>query len=114
MMNKDEKALELLNLVHGVQTGADGERLRRWAEAFDAWLDQREAQFNPKLRKASKRAWRSFLSFVGKVPWEVDEGDGLAWTKYLQEQGRTKITIGHKLTKLSKFFDHCIEKEKWF
>ncbi len=47
MMRKDKQAIELLNLVNGDQTGAAGERLMRWAEAFDAWLDQREAQYTP-------------------------------------------------------------------
>ncbi|MCK4898094.1 MAG: hypothetical protein KAS38_04925, partial [Anaerolineales bacterium] len=74
---------ELIRLIFGDQANSMAslvsERLSRWAEAFDTWLDEREHLKNRNMRRIAHCAWRDFLTFNKKAPWETDEADVLEW-----------------------------------
>ncbi len=76
----DEKKLSielarLLNRDLGEGEALQRERMRRWAQAFDAWLAERETRFSPKVGRESYNAWKDFLAFTGKAPWETQTED---------------------------------------
>ena len=76
-MEEKNKAPLLLEFLFGesaetAQRGAS-ERLMRWAEAFDEWLEIRRTRFSPNVGEDSHRAWAEFLAFTRKAPWEIRE-----------------------------------------
>jgi integrase len=105
---------ELVRMMFGEQAYAMqatvGERLLRWAEAFEAWLAEREANFGRSTRSMAQVGWREFLAFLGKPPWEVTERDVLAWEHKLEGRQLRPSTINQRITALSKFYDFCAER----
>jgi integrase len=110
-MESSKEIPELLRLMFGEQAYAmratAGERLMRWAEAFEAWLAEREANFGRSTRSMAQVGWREFLAFQGKAPWEVEERDVLAWERELEGRQLRPSTINQRITALSKFYDFC-------
>ncbi len=105
---------ELIRLIFGDQANSMAslvsERLTRWAEAFDTWLDEREHLKNRNMRRIAHCAWRDFLTFNKKAPWETDEADVLEWVEALVERGLRPSTINQRLTALTKFYLYCQEQ----
>lgn len=96
-MAGDEQDLELLKLLR-LRAGAPVDaRTRRWAEAFEAWLEERRRTVKHATISDSYRAWREFLAVSGKGPWEVKREDVEAYTGCLEERGLSPSTIGHRL-----------------
>lgn len=54
----------------------DDELRRRWQVTAQAWLDNLRSD---RTRQAYLDAWRLFLPFVGKEPWQVERADVIAW-----------------------------------
>ena len=84
---------ELVRLLYGDE--AEGaiqpdERLRRWAEAFDAWLDERSTGFSLNVGEDSYTAWKEFLAFTRKAQWNIQVEDVEA---YIGAEGG-RITSG--------------------
>lgn len=104
---------ELIVLLFGPQavsmTSLVSDRLATWADAFDAWLDQRERAHNRNIRSISHCAWRDLLSFKPKAPWEITEADLLEWIDVLVERGLRPSTINQRLTALTSFYRYCQE-----
>jgi integrase len=113
-MGSGKELPELVRMMFGEQAYAmqatAGERLLRWAEAFEAWLAEREANFGRSTRSAAQVGWREFLAFQGKPPWEVEERDVLAWEKELEGKRLRPSSINQRITALSKFYDFCAEQ----
>jgi integrase len=113
-MGSGKEIPELMRLMFGEQAytmqATAGERLLRWAEAFEAWLGEREANFGRSTRSMAQVSWREFLAFQGKPPWEVKEQDVLAWEHKLEGQQLRPSTINQRITALSKFYDFCAER----
>jgi integrase len=113
-MGSGNEVPELMRMMFGEQAYAmqatAGERLLRWAEAFEAWLAEREANFGRSTRSMAEVGWREFLAFLSKPPWEVKERDVLAWEHKLEEQQLRPSTINQRITALSKFYDFCAER----
>ena len=105
---------ELIRLLFGHQansmTSLVSDRLTRWAEAFDIWLDERERSSNRSIRSISHCAWRDLLTFKKKAPWEMQEADVLEWVDALVDRGLRPSTINQRLTALTKFYLYCQEK----
>jgi hypothetical protein len=91
------------------QRGAS-ERLMRWAEAFDEWLEARRTRFSPNVGEDSHRAWAEFLALTRKVPWDVQVEDVQAYIEALEGKGLRAGTIQGRLTGLKKFYEHCQEQ----
>jgi site-specific recombinase XerD len=103
---------ELIRLLFGDEAEEalnPDERLRRWAEAFDAWLEERRTQFSPNVGPDSHKAWAEFLAFTRKAPWEVRVEDVEAYIEALEGKGLQAGTIQKRLTGLKKFFKYCQE-----
>jgi site-specific recombinase XerD len=113
-MGSAKEIPELVRMMFGEQAYAmqatAGERLLRWAEAFEAWLAEREANFGRSTRSMAQVGWREFLTYLGKPPWEVKERDVLAWEHQLEGQQLRPSTINQRITALSKFYDFCAER----
>ena len=69
------------------------ERLWRWAEAFETWLEERYSQFSRNVGKQSHLAWREFLQFSQKYPWEVGVEEVEDYIEMLQGRGLSPATI---------------------
>ena len=96
----------------GVRFEADGEiqpgdKLRRWAEAFDAWLEVRRTRFSPNVGKDSYLAWKEFLAFTRKTPWDIQVEEVEAYIAALKGKGLRAGTIQQPMTELKKFYEHC-------
>ncbi len=70
--NKVPMLLEFLfgEVAETAQRGSS-ERLIRWAEAFDDWLEVRRTRFGSNIGKDSHRAWAEFLAFTRKAPRDI-------------------------------------------
>jgi integrase len=119
-MESSKEIPELMRMMFGEQAypmrATAGERLMCWAEAFEAWLAEREANFGRSTRSMAQVGWREFLAFNAKPPWEVEERDVLAWERELEGRQLRPSSINQRITALSKFYDFCARQgvdEKW-
>lgn len=103
-MPKPLELLDLLNLDPG-QVAED--RLLRWAEAFQAWIAERRARFTPNVAADSYTAWREFLVFTRKLPWQAAVADVQAYVEALEKRKLRPGTIRIRLAGLSGFYDYC-------
>ena len=87
-----------------------GERMRRWAGAFDDWRQERRETHHKTAACNDKLAWGEFLGLVKKAPWEVDWRDVQVYVDHSLEEGMTPGTLTNRLTSLSKFYDFVQEK----
>jgi integrase len=107
------QAKELIRLLYGEE--AEGkvnpdERLRRWAEAFDDWLEYRGTRFSRKIGAASHKAWAEFLAITRKAPWEVEVEDVEAFIEALRGKGLRASTILGRLAGINRFYEYCLEE----
>jgi integrase len=110
-MEASRKIPELMRMMFGEQAytmrATAGERLVRWAEAFEAWLGEREANYGRSTRSMAQVGWRELLALRCKAPWEVEESDVLAFEKELEKRQLRPASINQRITALSKFYDFC-------
>src|SRR3990170_2990108 len=112
-MDEEKRSLELVRLLYGDEGGegqAMGERMRRWGEAFETWLEERKTRFSPNVGKEAYNAWEDFLGFTQKPPWEVRVEDIEVYVEALKKRGLSIGTIHKRLTGLAKFYKHCQER----
>ena len=112
-MDEEKRSLELVRLLYGDEGGegqAMGERMRRWGEAFETWLEERKTRFSPNVGKEAYNAWEDFLGFTQKPPWEVRVEDIEVYVEALKKRGLSIGTIHKRLTGLAKFYEHCQER----
>jgi len=101
---------ELVSLLKIDAAEVDGERLESWAQAFQDWLEERRARFSPNTAERSHLAWREFLAFTEKAPWEVRIADVEGYVAELEKRGLCAGTITNRLAGLSTFYEYCQEK----
>jgi integrase len=109
-MNEDQKPLQLLQLLNRDE-GAAGERLQRWAQAFEAWLAWRRTRFSPSVGLDSYSAWREFLAFTHKPPWQATVPDVDVYVAALTKKRLRPGTIKRRLSGLAQFYKYCQENE---
>lgn len=110
-MEEDRATFELINLLDLPEGTPLDERLWRWAEAFDAWLEGRFSGYHASVGPDSHHAWREFLAFTGKAPWEVGVEEVNAYIQSLEERGLRPQTINGRLACLGSFYAYCQEKD---
>lgn len=76
--------------------------LELWGEAFEAWLTRLNADTT---RRAYKSAWRVFLAFVDKAPWQVGKADVVRWVNDMESHGYAQCTIHLRLSAISSFYE---------
>lgn len=97
-MAEDIEELELIQLLELPAGTPLDERLWRWSLAFEAWLEERRTGFNSNIGFYSHHAWREFLAFARKPPWEVSTADVNAYIQSLEARGLRPGTISGRLT----------------
>ena len=111
--HSDGQEPEIFMMLFGEGAGAAwvtaGERMRRWAAAFDDWRQERKETHHKTAACNDKLAWGEFLGLVKKAPWEVDWRDMQVYVDHSLEEGMTPGTLTNRLTSLSKFYDFVQE-----
>ena len=109
-MDESGRALELVKLLNMEEGEVNGERMERWGQAFEDWMEERRTRFSQKVAKRSHLAWREFLASTRKAPWEVGVEDVEGHIAELEKRGLRPGTILDRLAGLSKFYEHCQKK----
>ena len=86
-----------------------GERMLRWAAAFADWRRQRMETRSKSVVSRDKLAWHEVLGLVKKHPWELETSDVQVYVEHSLEGDMQPGTLSKRLTRLSKFYDHCQE-----
>jgi site-specific recombinase XerC len=114
-MDDDGKIPRLLVFLFGdaaktAQRGAST-RLRRWCQAFDEWLAERQQKYRSGAFVVAEQAWRRLLRQQGKLPWELTQADFEAHAAWMRAQGYASITISHELGVMANFYRWCGERQ---
>ena len=75
-----------------------------WSAAFTLWLSSRRA---PNTRRAYRSAWKHFLEFTSKQPWEVTSTDVAGWIESQHAEGLSAATIRQRLAAISSFYTYA-------
>jgi site-specific recombinase XerD len=78
-----------------------------WAQAFDAWMDSRQA-FN--TQQAYRQAWDDFSETIGKSPWAVAKLDVIGWVDSMKRRGMAPATIAQRMAAVSSFYSYVMYK----
>ncbi len=119
-MDDEGKVPKLLRFLFGeaeeeqkhaalAQRGAS-ERLRRWCEAFEAWLEERRQNYRPGAFKAAGQAWGRLLRQQGKMPWELRQEDFEQHAAWMEARGYAWTTIANALGYMASFYRWCDER----
>lgn len=87
------------------------ERLLRWSQAFEAWLENR-GQVSQRGRGNALRSWSDFLQVRRKPPWEMEESDVLAYVAWLEQEKYREGTISRRVQILSSFYVYAAQNLK--
>ncbi|OGO69853.1 MAG: hypothetical protein A2Z49_09620 [Chloroflexi bacterium RBG_19FT_COMBO_56_12] len=91
-------------IVGGGPTPVD--RMRAWTDAFEAWMENLRAE---NTRRAYRAAWRDFLAFADKMPWEVGKSQVAEWAAAIRRQGLSDATLQQRLAALSSFYSFTMD-----
>jgi site-specific recombinase XerD len=80
------------------------DRMQAWAEAFTLWLESRRSV---NTRRAYHAAWREFLAFCERQPWDATRTDVARWVEELRKQRLSEATINQRVAALSSFYEYC-------
>jgi hypothetical protein len=94
-----------------VEKTDQSERLRRWAEAFEAWLAERKERYGASTVKQAKLAWRRLLQERRKMPWELDEADIEGHAGWMAAMGYSPATISNAVGIMANFYRWCGERQ---
>ena len=86
-------------IVGGGPTPVD--RMRAWTDAFEAWMDNLRSE---NTRRAYRAAWRDFLAFTDKMPWEIGKSQVAEWAAAMRQQGLSDATLQQRLGARGPFF----------
>lgn len=106
----NEHCPEMGEVLRAAGQDDPGERLERWAQAFEDWVEERKARCTPRAGADAERAWREFLGYTGKAPWEATTADVEAYAAALEARGLQAWTIAKRLSGLTEFYRYCQEK----
>src|SRR3989304_709664 len=91
-------------IVGGGPTPVD--RMRAWTDAFEAWMDNLRSE---NTRRAYRAAWRDFLAFTDKMPWEIGKAKVAEWAAAIRQQGLSDATLQQRLAALSSFYSFTMD-----
>lgn len=80
------------------------DKMRVWAEAFEAWLDTRAKN----TQRAYRKAWENLLDFTQKQPWQIGRADVQNWVKGMRENSLSDATIAQRIAGISSLYEFCI------
>lgn len=108
-MAEDGEELELIKMLNLAEGEGVDERLRRWAQAFETWLEARCSRYHRTVGLLTHQAWREFLALSAKAPWEVEAEDVNAYVRTLEARGVRPKTVANLLAPLGSFYAYCQE-----
>jgi site-specific recombinase XerD len=83
------------------------ERLKVWAAAFDAWLEELLRRFKPVTVQQYRLAWQRLLAHNQKLPWELTQADIQAHLAWLEGEDYSPFTVYASLKHISAFYHWC-------
>jgi integrase len=111
MPDPNQETPKLYRMIFGEKAQAaaasSGERLKRWAQAFEDWLIERGRLRRKSAVKESCNNWEEFLALIAKPPWEASAEDVEAFADHQRERGLQDSSICSYLSVLSTFYDYC-------
>jgi hypothetical protein len=106
----EKKVPLLLSYLFGEAAAAAlqgaAERLRVWACAFEAWLEERLRSFNRVAVRQSRQAWQRLLGQTRKLPWELSQADIEGHLAWLKDEGYSPFTI-YYTRYINDFYKWC-------
>ena len=99
------------------QTGWEGlsdytletERLKCWGDAYAAWLRGLQAHYSQNVWEDADHAWKEFIAYILKPPWEVKPEDVERYKTWVIQRGLSASTIRIRLMNLRRFYDFCTQ-----
>ncbi len=85
-------------------------RLRKWARAFDRWIEELRRDHHKNTPARAVLEWRRFVRHCGKLPWQVanqDIADHFAW---MQQEGLSKSSLIDAHHFFVDFYRWCADK----
>jgi hypothetical protein len=86
------------------------ERLMRWCQAYEDWLEERKERYGANTIKQSKLAWKRVLQEQKRMPWELREADIEGHARWMQAVGYSPATISNALGIIANFYRWCSEQ----
>jgi hypothetical protein len=110
---KDQESIPMLyQLMFGEHAQAavrwvNGHFLK-WAQAFDAWLEERKRPDVSSLYSSSLTAWRDLIRMHAMAPWSITAENIVRYRDWLlHERGYAPQTINNFLGAVSSFYEWC-------
>ena len=88
-----------------------GERLRRWSQAFEEWLEERKRKYMASTNKPAIPTWRRLLRERRKMPWEMRREDIEQHAAWMKEEGYAAPTIANGIGIMANFYRWCTERK---
>jgi integrase len=110
-MDQEKKTPQLLGFYFGehaasAHSGAS-RRLKKWARAFDEWIDERTRLYQKHAVRHSLNVWRMLVRHCGKMPWELKREDIEAYIAWMEGEGYARGTIARSVELVSSFYRWC-------
>ncbi len=81
-----------------------------WAEAFEEWMAEREANYKPSTSKQAKLAFRRLMRSQKKRLYELRQEDVEGHKNWMAAEGYAVSTIYNDLGTIANFFRWCEER----
>jgi len=112
-MGEEGRTARLMELLFGeaaetAQRGAS-RRLRRWAGAFEQWLEALQAGFKPSSQRQALLAWRRLLRQSHQMPWELQKEDINQHAQWMLEDGYSSATVSNAIGYFEHFYGWCAD-----
>jgi site-specific recombinase XerD len=113
-MKEHEEPLAMMELLFGAPAQAAQreapERMLRWRQAFQDWLEERKRRYKRDTLKQSKTAWKRLAQQCRKTPWEMTAQDFEEHAEWMEKEGYSPATISCALGIFANFYRWCEER----
>jgi integrase len=110
-MDQENKTPQLLSFYFGEHAASAhrgvSRRLKKWARAFDGWIDERTRFYQKAAVRFSRNVWRKLVRQCGKMPWELKREDIEAYIAWMEGEGYARGTITRSVELVSSFYQWC-------
>lgn len=73
-----------------------------WMNCYSDWL----GKLPDNTTRAYNGAWKELTGVSGKMPWELDRSDVVAWVRMMNARGLANSTISQRLAAISSYFTY--------